>query len=219
MTNNIIFISGIGTNVGKSYATGWLANHLMAKGKRVITQKFIQTGNSDFSEDISIHREVMGMEYTQWDYDHVTAPVIFSYPASPHLAAAIDRKSINLDHIKDATNKLSEKYDVVLLEGAGGLMVPVTEDYFTIDYIKDNNYPVALVTNGMLGSINHTLLSFEALKSRNIPVPFIIYNRFFDEDNVIAADNKRFLKDYFLKESPDSVFLIMPRKKKKKEQR
>ena len=55
----IIFVSGIGTNVGKSYATGWLANHLIAKGEKVITMKMIQTGNIGYSEDIEIHRKVM----------------------------------------------------------------------------------------------------------------------------------------------------------------
>ena len=59
MTDNIIFISGIGTNVGKSYATGWLANMLAAQGKNVMTQKLIQTGNTDMSEDITVHRHIM----------------------------------------------------------------------------------------------------------------------------------------------------------------
>ena len=81
MTDNIIFISGIGTNVGKSYATGWLANLLMAQGNNVMTQKLIQTGNIDISEDITIHRRIMKQEYNEYDEKHITAPAIFSYPA------------------------------------------------------------------------------------------------------------------------------------------
>lgn len=211
MADNIIFISGIGTNVGKSYATGWLANYFASTGKKVITQKLIQTGNVGFSEDIDIHRKIMNMEYNEDDKSHVTAPLIFSYPASPHLAAAIDNKSIDLEVANKATMRLAAKYDIVLVEGAGGLMVPITKDYLTIDYVKDQGYPVALVTNGSLGAINHTLLSFEALKSRNIKLPFVIYNSFFDEDAIIADDNKAFMKNYFNHQAADTTFLIMPK--------
>ncbi len=211
MTHKIIFISGIGTNVGKSYATGWLANQFAGQGISVITQKMIQTGNKDISEDITVHRKIMKMDYTDFDRNHVTAPVILSYPASPHLAAAIDNKTINLKAIDDATALLSSRYDTVLVEGAGGLMVPITEQYLTIDYIADKNYPVALVTNGMLGSINHTILSFEALKARGISLPYVIYNPFFDEDSVISSDNKTFMKRYFSQYSPSTTFLTMPR--------
>lgn len=210
MTDNIIFISGIGTNVGKSYATGWLANLLMAQGNNVMTQKLIQTGNIDISEDITIHRRIMKQEYNEYDEKHITAPAIFSYPASPHLAATIDHTVIDFYEIEKATNTLSSMYDMVLVEGAGGLMVPLTENYLTIDYIKDHNYPVALVTNGSLGAINHTLLSFEALKARGILLPYVIYNSFFDENEIIAADNKKYMMNYFEAQSPQTKFLVMP---------
>ena len=86
-----IFISGIGTNVGKSYATGWLANRLNAEGKNAITLKMIQTGNDGYSEDIEIHRKLMRLPLLPEDKDFTTAPIIMTYPASPHLAAMIDK--------------------------------------------------------------------------------------------------------------------------------
>ena len=79
------FISGIDTDAGKSYCAGWWARELMAQGKTVVTQKFIQTGNREFSEDIEVHRKIMGTGMLPEDLDHTTAPVIFSYPCSPHL--------------------------------------------------------------------------------------------------------------------------------------
>ncbi|MEG0253445.1 MAG: dethiobiotin synthase, partial [Muribaculaceae bacterium] len=194
--NKLIFVTGIGTNVGKSYATGWLANILLAEGKSVITQKMIQTGNDEFSEDIDVHRKIMGMEYCDDDKNHLTAPMIFSYPASPHLAAKIDKKDINLEIIENATNRLLAKYNVVLLEGAGGLMVPIKDDYLTIDYITDKQYSVALVTNGTLGSINHTLLSLYLLEKRKINVEYVIYNAFFEEDNIICNYKLNKIKKY-----------------------
>ncbi len=209
--NKVLFISGIGTNVGKSYATGWLATKLASNGLNVITQKMIQTGNKNFSEDIDVHRKIMQMPYTDVDNDHTTAPVILSYPASPHLAAIIDKCDIDLNKITVSTRNLESRYDMILLEGAGGLMVPIKDQYLTIDYIKENNYPVALVINGILGSINHAILSFEALKSRNIPLKYVIYNSYFDEDAIIVEDTKKYLKEYFSVNSPESEFLIMPK--------
>ncbi len=94
------FISGIDTDAGKTYITGMLAKRLMEKGHKVATQKFIQTGNDTWSEDIEAHRKIMGIEMLPEDLDHTTAPVIFSYPASAQLAARIDGRDIDLDIIK-----------------------------------------------------------------------------------------------------------------------
>ena len=204
-----IFISGIGTNVGKSYATGWLANKMQKEGKKIITLKMIQTGNSGYSEDIEIHRRLMNINILPEDKDFTTAPIIMTYPASPHLAAKIDKCDIDLSKIKDSETKLFKKYDTILMEGAGGLMVPITENYLTIDYIKERNLPLALVTNGQLGSINHTLLSIEAALYRNIKIKYIIYNDFFDEDKIIAEETRLYMDKIIKKNLTDTELLIM----------
>lgn len=206
--SDIIFISGIDTDAGKTYATAWLAKHLMKKGQRVITQKFIQTGNSDYSEDIVKHRELMGTGLLPEDEDFTTAPIIFSYPASAQLAARLDGKEINLDKVKQSSAVLASRYDTVLVEGAGGLMVPVTDDYFTIDYVKDEKLPLALVTNGVLGSINHTILSLEAIKNRDITLRYLLYNTYFDNDKTIADDTRGFISRYLAKHFPESEMLV-----------
>lgn len=156
-----IFISGIDTDAGKSYATGYLAKMLANDGTKVITMKFIQTGNQEYSEDIDVHRHIMGIPMQDVDIDHTTAPVIFSYPCSPQLAARLDQRQIELDAIDMAADKLDSLYDITLIEGAGGLMVPLTDEFWTIDYPATRNIPVALVTNGRLGSISHTLLALK----------------------------------------------------------
>ena len=204
-----IFISGIGTNVGKSYATGWFANELSKQGKSVITLKMIQTGNEGYSEDIEIHRKLMGLPILEIDKKFITAPIIMTYPASPHLAAKIDNCNIDLSKIEKSQDTLYKEYDIILMEGAGGLMVPITEDYLTIDYIKDRNIPMALVTNGQLGSINHTLLSLEAIKNRNIKLKYVIYNSFFDEDKTIAKETLKYLENKIKNDFEDCSFLVM----------
>lgn len=121
MKQNVFFVSGIDTNIGKSYATAYLAHLWNKQGCRTITQKFIQTGNPEgYSEDIELHRRLMGTEYLPEDEQGLTKPEIFSYPASPHLASRIDNRTIDFDKIKHATEVLSERYDAVLVEGGRG---------------------------------------------------------------------------------------------------
>lgn len=78
MKQNVYFVSGIDTDAGKSYATGFLAREWNKNGQRTITQKFIQTGNVGHSEDIDLHRHIMGIPFTEEDKEGLTMPEIFS---------------------------------------------------------------------------------------------------------------------------------------------
>ena len=205
-----LFITGIGTDVGKSYATGWLAKEIAATGKSVITQKLIQTGNRDVSEDIEIHRRIMGIPMQSVDLCRVTAPIILSYPASPHLAAKIDGIELDYGVASAATDTLLNKYDHVLIEGAGGLMVPLKERYLTIDYITGHKLPTVVVTNGRLGSISDTLLTLSALAAAGADVFAVIYNPYFDKDKTIADETLGYLSAYVQEKFPDTLFLSMP---------
>lgn len=200
------FVTGIGTDVGKSWATGWLAKRYMEEGKSVITQKFIQTGNEGRSEDIEVHREIMGIGMTAEDIEMITAPEIFTYPCSPDLASKIDKRAIDFGKIERATDTLESRYDIVLIEGAGGIMVPLKGEYLTIDYIRDHRLPAVVVTNGQLGSINHTLLTLYAIKQYGIELAEVIYNHHFDKDPVICADTIEYLKCYLADHFPTAHF-------------
>lgn len=182
----------------------------MQRDLRVITQKFIQTGNTGHSEDIDLHRRLTGTGYLPEDKEGLTMPEIFSYPCSPprrpHRQAP-DR----LRKIERATRELSHRYDTVLVEGAGGLMVPLTEDFLTIDYIAEKQYPLIFVTSGKLGSINHTLLSFEAIKNRGIALDTVLYNLYPTvEDKTIQEDTMKYIKQYLSKHFPGTKFEVVP---------
>lgn len=205
-----LFVTGIGTDVGKSYATGWLARQLASGGGSVITQKFIQTGNIGRSEDIEVHRRIMGIPMQEVDISLLTAPVIYSYPASPDLAARIDARPLDLTLIDKASETLSARYDTVLIEGAGGIMVPLMDDYLTIDYIADRQLPVIVVTNGKLGSVSDTLLTLDAIKNRGIILSALVYNPYFDKDKTIAADSSRYMQGYLTRHFPAALWLEMP---------
>ena len=91
---------------------------------RSLDRRKIQTGNTEISEDIEVHRQIMGTGLVEADRERLTMPEIFTYPCSPHLAAEIDHRDIDFDKIEQASQALLQSYDRVLLEGAGGLMVP-----------------------------------------------------------------------------------------------
>lgn len=211
MKDNVFFVSGIDTNIGKSYATGFLARQWNEAGKCTITQKLIQTGNTTMSEDIELHRRLMGTGLLPEDREGLTMPEIFTYPCSPHLAAKIDGRPINFEHIRQATEQLSERYDAVLLEGAGGLMVPLTPDLLTIDYVAQQDYPLIFVTSGRLGSINHTLLSLEAVKARKLRLHSVLYNLYpLEEDKIIQEDTQHYIREYLNRHFPGARFLTVP---------
>lgn len=206
----IYFVSGIDTDAGKSVVTGLLARSLRKKGVNVITQKFIQTGWVGISEDILKHREIMGIEPQSVDKDGTTCPYVMTYPASPHLAAEIDRVTLDMERIMESTRKLETMYDMVLLEGAGGLYVPVTRDYFTVDYIQEHKYPLILVASSKLGSINHTLMSLELCRSRRIEVTCLVYNRFPNDSEWITNDSITIFKHYLEQYSPSTALIEVP---------
>lgn len=211
MTAPVYFISGIDTGIGKTFTTGYLAKLWNAQGIKTITQKLIQTGNVDVSEDIEQHREIMQMGWFPEDDTKLTMPEIFSYPASPHLAAKIDGREIDFQKIEDATQQLTALYDAVLLEGAGGLMVPLTERLLTIDYVAQKQLPVILVSSGRLGSINHTILSLEAIKSRNIELYALAYNLNDEsQDKLISQDTADYLKGYLAQHFPHAQWIDIP---------
>lgn len=210
-----IFITGIDTDAGKTYATASYARLLEEQGYGIITQKFIQTGCVGTSEDIEAHRRLLGTGELEEDRLGLTAPVIFSYPASAQLAARIDGKEIDLSLINKATEELCRRYDRVLIEGAGGLMVPITDEYFAIDYVAEHHLPVVLTTNGRLGSINHTILSLNTIADYGLNLIAVIYNEYYDNDkeHEIAADTKAFIGRYLASHFPMAEYYAMPKYK------
>lgn len=198
-----------------------IAKALMQQGINVITQKLVQTGvaiNPDSGEmgiadDIIIHRQLMNLPLQPCDLNFTTCPYRYEKPASPHLSAALANATLNPEIITKSTQQLQQSYDVVLLEGAGGLLVPITEQLLTLDYIAEQGYPVVLVTSGRLGSINHTLLSLEAIKVRWLSVHSVIYNHIHDNaaqtDVEIANSTIDFLQNYLAQHYPMAHWLAL----------
>jgi dethiobiotin synthetase len=172
------WIVGTDTGVGKTLVTTYFLLYFQKKGKTT-PYKPVQTGiieddlksyygDTQFYQDLSEERLVEA---------HLNS-YSFREPASPHYAAMLEGESIDEEVILQHIEDLKSMYDFVICEGAGGLYVPLDEqrNYHLLQLIKESQLPVVLVTRTELGTINHTLLSIEALNNRDIPIAGIVFN-------------------------------------------
>ena len=187
-TGRVFWVSGIDTRIGKTIATGLMARSLRARGVDAITVKMVQTGNDGYSEDIDAHRAICGTGKLPEDLEGLTAPQIFKFPSSPLLAAGLEGRTVDLDAIAQAVKACAGRRDLVIVESAGGLDVPLTEDVLSADFAAAQGWPLVLVTCGRLGGINHALLSLEAAKLRGMRVAGVVHNWHPDANPEIDAD-------------------------------
>ena len=195
-----IAVGGIDTDAGKSVVTGLLARHLLDQGRAVTTLKLVQTGCTGTAEDIVQHRRLMGQALTDWDRDGTTCPYVFPFPASPLLAARLAGAEIDTTVLDRSIETLRQRHEWLLVEAAGGLLVPLQEHLVLLDYLAAKQLPLILVTSPRLGSINHTRLSLEALRARAVPLVGLVYNLHGDHPREIVQDTlvecRKALADY-----------------------
>jgi len=161
-----LFITGIGTGIGKTIVSAVLVEKLKAD-----YWKPVQSGDLDNSDTLLV-KSLVSNPVTKF-YPEAYR---LTQPFSPHKSAALDGIEIDPEKII-----IPQTDNQLIIEGAGGLMVPLNERFLMIDLIKKLSAEVVLVSQNYLGSINHTLLSIDALRSRNIPMKGIIFNGDSDE--------------------------------------
>jgi dethiobiotin synthetase len=166
MNQQPIFITGIGTDVGKTIIAAILTEALQAD-----YWKPVQAGFSDGTDALRV-KELISNERS---FVH---PEVykFSLPASPHIAARNENVKVDLDLIEKKFQQLKIVNYPVIIEGAGGLMVPLNQNEFVVDLIKKLNARVILVSRNYLGSINHSLLTAEVCKQKGVDVIGWIFN-------------------------------------------
>ena len=184
-----IFVTGTDTGAGKTVVCGLLARFLKEKGFNVVIQKWIETGDSD--SDIEQHRILSNIEHFQ--YAKHILPYKFKYPASPHLASAMEKRRVRKEKIKKSFLFLQAEFDVVIVEGTGGALVPFNRKELVIDIARELGLSSLIVAKNKLGTINHTLLTLEALRTRNMEVLGIVFNDG-EKESAILADNPRIIK-------------------------
>lgn len=158
---NTYFITGIGTEIGKTVISAIIAEALQAD-----YWKPVQAGDLDNSDTMKVQRLISNAK-SKFHLERYR----LNHPMSPHAAADLDKVEIKLTDFE-----LPKTENTLLLEGAGGLYVPLNHEDCMIDLIQYLKIPVILVSQNYLGSINHTLLSINALKNKNIPIHSVIFN-------------------------------------------
>ncbi len=178
------FITGSGTDVGKTFIAAALCHQLREKNLSVIPLKPVITGwqanggmMKDFlANDTEVLLHASGIAATQQAIEE-TSPRRFSAPLSPHMAAAKQMTELNPKKIIDFCHKAQQRGgDVVLIEGAGGVMVPLTPTYTTLDLMRELKMPAILVVGTYLGAISHGLTAYHALRQAGIDIPLVVVN-------------------------------------------
>ena len=172
-----IFITGTDTDVGKTVISAGLALVLRSRGMRVGVMKPVATGCYGDDERLISQDAAFLMEAAQNEYPPLTSPSRFRNPLSPNVAATLEKKEVNIHHILKSYRQLQEHYDFMIVEGVGGLMVPLKKDYYVANLIRDMGLPIVIVSYAGLGAINHTLLTVDAATIRGLEVRGIIFNR------------------------------------------
>jgi dethiobiotin synthetase len=193
-----IFITGTDTGVGKTLITGLLGRFMLEKGMNAVTQKWVQTGSMGFSEDIALHMKLMRKTKEDFGgYFSEIAPYVLKFPSSPHLAARLENTKINVRRIENSFLKLRDNFDIVLVEGSGGLMVPLSDKLMIVDLVGKLKLSTLIVAENRLGAINQTVLAVEALRKRGIDILGIIFNqRSENEDGIILKDNPDIIQKF-----------------------
>jgi dethiobiotin synthetase len=186
-----IFVTGTGTEVGKTVVAAAIARTLAAKGRRLAVFKPAVTGLEEPGEpDHELLRRASGSEQS----DDQIAPYRYGPPASPHFAAELAGERIDSSRLLEAARAAAAGAELLVCEGVGGLMVPLDGDYLIRDLARDLGLPLVVAAGPALGTINHTLLTLEAARSSGLDVAAVVLTPWPREPDSIQASNRRTLE-------------------------
>lgn len=190
-----LFVTGTGTDVGKTFVTGLMLKKLRENGRRAAYYKAAMSGNDRRADGSLIPgdalrvKEMSGIEQPLEEM----CPYVYETAVSPHLAAKLEGNPVELERVLEGLRDLRARYDYVTVEGSGGILCPLRFDGQSIqleDVIKAGNLGCLIVADAGLGTINAVVLTVEYMKARHIPVKGILFNRF-EPGNPLHEDNRR----------------------------
>jgi dethiobiotin synthetase len=182
-----VFVTGTGTEVGKTVVAATMARTLAGEGKRVAVFKPAVTG---LDEGVETDHELLRRASGSGQSDGEIAPYRYGPPASPHLAAALAGEEIDPAQLREAAGAAAEGADAIVCEGVGGLLVPLSPRYLVRDLAVDLGYPLAVVAAPGLGTINHTLLTIESARNAGLEVAAVVLNPWPEAPSEIERDNR-----------------------------
>lgn len=196
LPTNTLFVTGTDTSVGKTYVCARLLEFLLKKGVHAGYQKWVVSGvDKELPEDLAICLAAANIEPTP-ELLARHAPFRFRFPASPHLAAEIEKREVEPEIIVENYVTLAAEYEWLIVEGIGGVMVPLRRDMLLADFVAGLQPRTLLVARSGLGTLNHTMLTLEALRKRKIPVLGVVFSDAEEhEDEMLVRDNMRTIEE------------------------
>ncbi len=195
-----IFITGTGTDVGKTYVTGLIVKKLKESGMNAAYYKAAMSGNERTEEgmllpgDAQYVKTVSGIE----QYLACMCPYVYEAAVSPHLASRIEGNPVMLQEVVKGFEEVCRQYDYVTMEGSGGILCPICFDERELwleDVIRELGLSSLIVADAGLGTINSVVLTVEYMRAKGLPVKGIIFNRFhpgdrMEEDNLRMCEHR-----------------------------
>ena len=190
MSGSMLFVTGTDTDVGKTVATAWLGWALASHARRVALVKPFQTGTAEPSVDgdEAFYRRALGEAAT------LRTLTTLPEPLAPAIAAARAGVTLSPAEAVRQCRAIAEEHDVTLVEGAGGLLVSITNEVDMADLAAGLGAPLVLVVRPALGTLNHTLLSVEAAERRGLEVALLVVSGYASPPEVVEAENLRYLR-------------------------
>ncbi|MCQ2516267.1 MAG: dethiobiotin synthase [Saccharofermentans sp.] len=194
-----IFVTGTGTDVGKTYVTGLIVKKLHEAGLNAGYFKAAVSGNDRDSSgnlipgDAKFVKDISGISQPL----ETMCPYIYERAVSPHLASRIEGNPVRMDVVKARFSSVVDTYDYVTMEGSGGILCPISYDDEKImleDVIKELGLSTILIADAGLGTINSVVLTVEYMRNKKIPVKAIIFNNYIEGD-VMQEDNLKMCEE------------------------
>jgi dethiobiotin synthetase len=184
-----LFITGTDTNAGKTFVTALLTRALRGRGFETIALKPLCSGERS---DVEILQAASDHRLTLDE----TNPIWLREPAAPLVAARLENRTLSLDPLVAWFRALSKKHPSLLVEGAGGWLVPITSTETIADFAARLSLPVVVVVANRLGCINHTLLTLESIRARGLHCPGIVLNSLPTTEDIATRTNREILEQH-----------------------
>ncbi len=194
-----LFITGTGTDLGKTYIAGLIVKKLADAKQSAAYYKAAMSGNDRRADGSLIPGDALFVQKTAGISQPLEemCPYVYEHAYSPHLASRIEGHPVQMDVVKAGYYKACSAYDFVTMEGSGGILCPICFDEAKIqleDVIKELHLPSILIADAGLGTINSVVLTVEYMKAKNLPVKGIIYNHYHGND--VMEDDNIFMCEY-----------------------
>lgn len=194
-----LFITGTGTDLGKTYIAGLIVKKLANAKQSAAYYKAAMSGNDRRADGSLIPGDALFVQKTAGISQPLEemCPYVYEHAYSPHLASRIEGHPVQMDVVKAGYYKVCSAYDFVTMEGSGGILCPICFDEAKIqleDVIRELHLPSILIADAGLGTINSVVLTVEYMKAKNLPVKGIIYNHYHGND--VMEDDNIFMCEY-----------------------